>query len=96
MVYCFFLIYPSVWTDPPFLLGQLTKFRLGHGFQFANCYKLPEGMINQRSLLGPLHHAWQDSLPPNEAQEHPLLIRGLASEGYSTLNMVQVCTSSIK
>jgi len=30
------------WKDPPFLLAKSTNFRLGHGFNVANCKRLPE------------------------------------------------------
>ena len=36
-------IYITIWKDPPFYSWVNQLFRLGHGFKFANCKRLPEG-----------------------------------------------------
>ena len=40
-------VYKKLWTDPPFYSWVNPLFRLGHGFKFAKCKLLPEGMDHQ-------------------------------------------------
>ena len=45
-------IYITIWKDPPFYSWVNQLFRLGHGFKFANCKRLP-GRVHEYTLQDP-------------------------------------------